>query len=251
MSSERVSFILHALAPVLLADDTRPLAVIQAMERGFPGLRLAWTISAEGFVPAPEGDARIIARTRAGGFALYSNGNDAHLVTITGRTMPGALCPGGKPLLDVYAKWPVDAAGLAAAVDVLEGVAEAAGSYWGHVTPTNATTAIWDQISHTPAGPTKSPRGLPMLKRSSELPSPDHPEYLGWLNYWSAAAARAIGFPDPTRDAELLSRSRGTATGGWVVRLTDTPLDLDSPGHIDALKSAYERFPKIGGRTSP
>ena len=39
--------------------------------------------------------------------------------------------------------------------------------------------------------------------------------HLGWLNYWSAAAARAIGFSDPARDAELLSPARRTASGGW------------------------------------
>ncbi len=38
---------------------------------------------------------------------------------------------------------------------------------------------------------------------------------------------------------ELLSRARRTATGGWVVRLTDALLDLD------------ERFPEIGGRSTP
>jgi hypothetical protein len=69
-----------------------------------------------------------------------------------------------------------------------------------------------------------------------------------WLNYWSAAAARAIGFPDPARDADLLSRSRRTEMGGWVVKLTDAPLDLNNPAHLDALKRAYERFPEIGGR---
>jgi hypothetical protein len=81
--------------------------------------------------------------------------------------------------------------------------------------------------------------------------SPEFPHRLGWLSYWSAAAARAIGFPDPARDAELLSRSRSTATGGWVVQLTHAPLDLDNPAHLDALKRAYERFPEIGGRAAP
>ena len=66
----------------------------------------------------------------------------------------------------------------------------------------------------------------------------------------SAAAAEAIGFPDPARDAELLSRSRRTATGGWVVQLTEAPLDLDNPAHLDALKRTYERFPEIGGRAA-
>jgi len=53
------------------------------------------------------------------------------------------------------------------------------------------------------------------------------------------------------RDADLLSRSRRTATGGWVVQLTKAPLDLDNPAHLDTLKRAYERFPEIGGRSTP
>jgi uncharacterized protein (UPF0261 family) len=81
--------------------------------------------------------------------------------------------------------------------------------------------------------------------------APEIPHRLGWLNYWSGAAAQAIGFPDPARDAELLSRARRTVSGGWVVRLTDSPLDLDNPAHLDALLRAYERFPEIGGRSAP
>ncbi|HLM43690.1 MAG TPA: DUF5953 family protein, partial [Myxococcaceae bacterium] len=42
-----------------------------------------------------------------------------------------------------------------------------------------------------------------------------------------------------------------TSTGGWVVQLTEAPLDLDNPAHLDALKRAYERFPEIGGRATP
>ncbi len=95
------------------------------------------------------------------------------------------------------------------------------------------------------------PGGCPRSSSPTHIRSPEIPHHLGWLNYWSAAAAEAIGFPDPARDAELLSRSRRTATGGWVVQLTDAPLDLDNPAHLDALKRAYERFPEIGGRSAP
>jgi hypothetical protein len=35
------------------------------------------------------------------------------------------------------------------------------------------------------------------------------------------------------------------------VQLTDEPLDLDNPTHLDALKQAYKRFPEIGGRSAP
>jgi hypothetical protein len=55
----------------------------------------------------------------------------------------------------------------------------------------------------------------------------------------------------PARDAELLTRARRTASGGWVVQLTAAPLDLDAPAHLDALKGAYERFREIGGRAAP
>jgi hypothetical protein len=33
-----------------------------------------------------------------------------------------------------------------------------------------------------------------------------------------------------------------------VILLTETPLDLDIPAHLDVLKRAYESFPEIGGR---
>jgi hypothetical protein len=47
------------------------------------------------------------------------------------------------------------------------------------------------------------------------------------------------------------TRTRDSGTGGWVVRLTDAPLDLDNPAQLDALKRTYERFPEIGGRSAP
>jgi hypothetical protein len=55
----------------------------------------------------------------------------------------------------------------------------------------------------------------------------------------------------PARDAELLTRARRTASGGWAVQLTNAPLDCDNPAHLDARKRAYECFPAIGGRTAP
>jgi hypothetical protein len=146
---------------------------------------------------------------------------------------------------------PLTVGGIAAAADVLEAVAEGARAFWGHATPFNAGVDIARQTKNWAANPQPPPRGLPALKLPEKIRSPEIPHRLGWLNYWSEAAARAIGFPDPARDAELLSRSRCTATGGWVVRLTEAPLDLDNPAHLDALKRAYERFPEIGGRAAP
>jgi hypothetical protein len=130
-------------------------------------------------------------------------------------------------------------------------MAEAARAYWGHATPFRASVDIARQTKNRPDDLEPPPRGLPVIKAPGVLRSPEIPHRLGWLNYWSAAAARAIGFPDPARDADLLSRSRRTATGGWVVQLSEAPLDLDNPAHLDALKRAYERIPEIGGRAAP
>ncbi|MCY1035265.1 DUF5953 family protein [Corallococcus sp. BB11-1] len=239
-------------APALLARDGRALAVVHGMERTLPGLRLDWEVSEDGrTVALPQRDTWLAERTRDGGFPLVCNGDERFPVMIYGLQTPVRQAPGGQPLLDVHAELPLDEVVIAAAADVLGGVAEGARAFWGHATPSGAGVEIARQTRdpvHKPGGP---PRGLPALKLPEKIRSPEIPHRLGWLNYWSAAAAHAIGFPDPPRDAELLSRARRTATGGWVVQLTDAPLDLDNPAHLDALKRAYERFPEIGGRAAP
>jgi hypothetical protein len=238
-------------APALVRDDDRPVAVVHAMERSFPGLHLGWMISEEGQrIPLPERDAFVARERKDGGFPLLRNGEDTFRVTVTGWESPASSSPGGQAQLEVHAKLPLDATGIAAVPEVLEAVAEAARAFWGHATPFRAGLDIVRQTKNGPADLEAPPRGLPSIKPPRDIRSPEIPHRLGWLNYWSAAAARTIGFPDPQRDADLLSRARHTAMGGWVVRLTDAPLDLDNPAHLDALMRAYARFPEIGGRAA-
>jgi hypothetical protein len=244
--------ILVVYTPALVADDDRPTAVVHAMERAYPGLRLGWTISDEGrFIPLPQRDAWLAHQRPDGGFPLLCNGDESSFATLTGWESPARLSPGGRAQFEVHAKWPLDTAGISAAEDILTGVAEGARASWGHATPDGAALDIALQTSPTPEGPPCPPRGLPALNLPWNIRSPEVPHRLGWLNYWSTAAARALRFPDPARDGELLSRARRTATGGWVVRLTEAPLELDKPAHLNALLRAYERFPEIGGRVAP
>ncbi|WNG59785.1 hypothetical protein F0U59_37505 [Archangium gephyra] len=238
-------------APSLVSGEARPLAIIHGMERALPGLRLGWTTSGkEDLIPLPHRDEWVAANSMDGGFPFLCNEDDNHLVTLAGSENPNGLAAGSPPHFEVRATLLLDAVGITAAADVLEAVAEGARAFWGHATPFNAGVEIAQQTSPTLQGPPRPPRGLPALKLPEKIRSPEIPHRLGWLNYWSSAAARTIGFPDPARDADLLSRSRRTATGGWVVRLTQEPLDLDNPAHLDALKRAYERFPEIGGRSA-
>jgi len=197
-----------------------------------------------------ERDAWLARVREPGGFPLICNNDDTFPVMVSGWERRAVYGPGGQALLEVHAHLPPDAAGAAAAPDVLEAVAEAAHAFWGDATPFSAGVDIARQTKNGPSDVEPPPRGLPWLKLPRELPSAEIPQCLGWLCYWSAASARIIGFPDPARDVELLSRSRRTASGGWVVKLTGEPLDLDRPAHLDALKRAYERFPEIGGRSA-
>jgi len=238
--------------PALLHGDERSLDIIHGMERALPGLRLGWTTSGkEDLIPLPYRDEWVAAKSTDGGFPFLCNDDDDHLVTLAGSENPNGLAAGSPPHFEVRATLLLDASGIIAAVDVLEAVAEGARAFWGHATPFNAAVEISRQTRDPARKPGVPPRGLPPLRFPNYIRAPEIPHCLGWLNYWSDAAARAIGFPDPARDADLLLRSRRTATGGWVVRLTDAPLDLDNPAHLDALKRAYERFPEIGGRSTP
>ncbi|ATB39741.1 hypothetical protein CYFUS_005189 [Cystobacter fuscus] len=239
-------------APALVGNDRRALDSVHGMERALPGLRLEWRVTERRRLAAlPQRDAWLVERIEDGGFPLLCNGDESYPVTVSGRGRSGLFSPGGQDQLEVHARLPLDEPVIASAAAVLEGVAEGACALWGRATPDDAEGDIAYQTAPTLEGPPSPRRGLPALKLFEHIRSPEIPYYLGWLNYWSAAAARAIGFPDPARDAELLSRSRRTVTGGWVVQLTDAPLDLDNPAHLDALKRAYERFPEIGGRSAP
>ncbi|RYZ36474.1 MAG: hypothetical protein EOO71_31665 [Myxococcaceae bacterium] len=244
--------VLVAHGPSFAGEGGRALALVQGMERAFPGLRLVWTVSeGQELVALPQRDQWLAEATRDEKFPFLCNGDESNPVMISGLQKPAGLSPGGQPLFEMHAELPLDAISIAAAADVLEAVAEGAHAYWGHASPEGYGSEVSEQMRRSAHGPERSPRGLPLLKLSRHLRSPEIPQYLGWLNYWSSAAAKAIGFPDSAQDSELLTRARRTASNGWVVQLTDAPLDYNNPVHLEALKRAYERFPEIGGRTVP
>jgi hypothetical protein len=201
-------------APALMGDERRPLAIAQRMERALPGLRLEWTTSEkDDLIALPNRDQAIAIDKANGGFFFLCNDDETHPVTLSGWENPDGLAAGGPPHFQVSASLPLDSAGIAAAVDVLEAIGEGAHAFWGHVSPEGYGGELAQQTRQSPSDPDVSPRGLPVLGLPRDIPAPEIPHFLGWLNYWSDAAARAIGFPDSTRDAELLSRSRRTATG--------------------------------------
>ncbi|AKF83301.1 hypothetical protein MFUL124B02_34010 [Myxococcus fulvus 124B02] len=250
MSKNR-QLILITHGTTLERNDGRALAVVHGMERALSGLRLEQTVTkTRQMSPLPRRDEWLSEATKEEPLPFLCNGDEGHPVMISGRQKSARLSPGGQPLFEVHANLPLDVAGTQAAADVLEAVAEGAQAYWGHASPDDYGLEISEQYRRSPDGPERSRRGLPMLLLPWHLRAPELPHYLGWVNYWSAATASMMGFPDPRHDAELLTRARRTTSGGWVVRLTDTPLDYDNPAHLETLLRTYERFPEIGGRVS-
>ncbi|RJS21259.1 hypothetical protein DRW03_17780 [Corallococcus sp. H22C18031201] len=249
--STRKNLVVITQGPELRDHDSRALAMVHGLERALPDVRLEWTVTqGRQLARVPQRDAWLTESTRDGGFPLLCNGDTDYPVTISGLPKPAGLSPGRQPLLEVHAKLPLDPTGIASAAAVLESVAEGTRAYWGHASPEGYGSEVSEQLCHSAHGLEHSLRGLPVLQVSRNLRSPEIPPYLGWLNYWSAAAVRAIGFPDPARDADLHSRAWRTASGGWVVPLTDAPLDYNDPSHVEALLRTYERFPEIGGRAA-
>ncbi|XXF77649.1 DUF5953 family protein [Myxococcaceae bacterium GXIMD 01537] len=239
-------------APIQAGDEQRLVAAVHGLERALPGLRLDWTVSNDHrLLPLPQRDEWLVQTQREGVIPFVCNNDERHPVTMSVQKLSARTGPGGQPLLDIHAKLPLDTTSIAAAVDMLEAVATGAHAFWGHATPFRAGVEIARQTSDPVRKPQVPPRGLPALKLPEDISSPDIPHRLGWLNYWSVATARSIGFPDSARDEDLLSRARRTSTGGWIVPLTDAPLDLDNPAHLDALLRAYARFPAVGGRSTP
>ena len=77
------------------------------------------------------------------------------------------------------------------------------------------------------------------------------PRRVGWLNYWQPDVANVLGFPDAGKDSPWLRWSSRTPSGAWLVKLTEEPLDLSRPDHVDSLAQAYWRFDKVGSRMRP
>ncbi|NPC70432.1 hypothetical protein HPP05_11800 [Corallococcus exiguus] len=248
MPSNPIELTVIVYAPASRDNDGRALAIIHGLERALPGLHLRWTSSEkEDLIPLSSRDEWVVAHGLNGSLPFLCNDDDNNLVTISGWENPNGLTSESSPHFEVHADFRMEAFSHIDAANALESIGDGAQAFWGHATPVKAAVEIAEQTAPTLAGPPPL-RGLPDLKLPGDISSPEIPHRLGWLNYWSAASARVLGFPDPSRDAELLSRARHTATNDWVVRLTDEPLDLDKPDHLDALLRAYERFQKIGGR---
>lgn len=246
MSPPRITGLFYAAQ---LADyDPRIAGVVAAVEAALPGVHLDHEVTAAGTARrlADRDDfLREASARRALPFVFH--GDEARYTGVRGRELPGTLMPGGNAAWQVWVSLPLSEQ-VGRLDDAVGHVGRAASASWGSASPDETAATIALQTVH-PGLARPLPAGLPGLQRPAMLRDAFVPHALGWINYWSETTAHELGFPDPTRDAELLRRSRPIGKA-WVVRLTDEPLDLRRADHLAALRDAYERFPTIGGRTA-
>ena len=60
-----------------------------------------------------------------------------------------------------------------------------------------------------------------------------------WLSDWSPKTAARFHFPDGPGFNELRARAKKLPAGTWLVQLTDEPIDMGNPAHVDVLRRAH------------
>jgi len=240
-----------AYAPALVAGDARSLSLIRAMEDFLPYDKLVFSVSESNTLQRIENrDAMLDSAARYGKIPFLCNGVEGRLVSVSGYSTPPKLGQGGQSVLDVAIMLPEIASYVKLAGTFLLRTCERLRSFWAVGSPKTTAAQIGAQTT-LPGNPHQPPLGLPPLLPSFRLPDPFIPQRLGWLNYWSAKTTMILGFPDSSAEPELVARSQMGSDGGWVVKLTESPLDLSEPTHLAVLRKAYDRFPAVGGRQLP
>ncbi|MGH9463815.1 MAG: DUF5953 family protein [Vicinamibacteria bacterium] len=62
--------------------------------------------------------------------------------------------------------------------------------------------------------------------------------------------AASLDWEAAQEDAALFSGAVKAVKNGWILQLTEDALDLRRPDHVEALRSAYARFTRVGTKVS-
>ncbi|HEY6034604.1 MAG TPA: DUF5953 family protein, partial [Kofleriaceae bacterium] len=225
-------------AQPLAPDDPRSLRLLRAIEATW-SIHLVCDLDDEGAPVRHDRDLpAYLASARRGGLPFLTTPDDEESATIGGLVEPAGFAAGGVEELHVLATLPIRPAPNLG--EGLERVSSALGASWAMITPEAAHSVIVQQVV-APESDDAEPAGLPRLDPAECLGS-YVPRRLGWISYWTDLTAANIGFAGDPRGFARVTR----VETGWIVQLTDDPLDLQRADHMDALRAAYERHPTIG-----
>ena len=180
---------------------------------------------------------------------------DRNFFSVSSNFYPETYGPAGNGTHIVTLCLPASTVGAVAGT--LESVGDALSALYALWLPPAASWELSTVLFTNYTLPTQSPLqkelgrlGFPKYKQESRIDSMELPTELGWVNYWSPLTCKRLGFPDADRDTQLLSLSKKTPAGSWLVKLTPEPIDLTKSADVAALKSAYERFDVLDGGLS-
>ena len=174
----------------------------------------------------------------------FSNGKESWALNISAVGDTGPTGPRREQQLRIHVMFPSPLA-APRGERLLAQLGPAMEAWWGAISFADLTRSTSDQYPD-PLEPSRPPpEGLPRLTRSHLLDAIARPRHLGWLNYWSNAAAKLAGF-DASRDETIADGLRKIPDRGWIVRLTEEPLDLSRADHRARLSAAYDRFKGVG-----
>lgn len=227
------TLILDGYARPLVRDDPRAERAVLAIEEAW-SVRLVVEINRR-HERVVHDDDRAAYVSSEPGFAFIATPDDEQDATLGGLVEPGPLAPGGVDELHVLGHLPAIAASHAA--HGLERFATALETSWAMLTPEPAHGVIVEQVIDRENSDDQPPLGLPRLDLAEHL-ALHQPRRLGWINYWSDAAAGLLGFTGASDNFARVQR----VGSGWIVQLTEEPLDLDRADHLAALRRAYAEY---------
>nr|WP_228530847.1 MULTISPECIES: DUF5953 family protein [Myxococcaceae] len=259
------------VAPLGGAPASSVLRLLEALERALAPVRLAWRGEVAGafeatddprwrrafqLVEVPDREAWVGAQLQARRTVLLYGGPELPGLSVTAQPALDVQLASGESVGTVIVAFTPGSVAMQAVPALVEAMGDALSAWTCALTPP-ASAVLALQVQRAPPGPVrpgvqallaKSPRlaELPRLRGTARLSCAVAPPSIGWLNYWSDATAQWLGFPDPARDAEWLARAHRTPAGAWLLQLTEAPLDLERPEHLDLLIRAYRRFERIG-----
>ena len=260
------------VAPLTGASAAPVLRLREALEQALASVRLAWRGEVSGafeatddprwrqafqLVEVPDRAAWVAAQLQARRTVLLYGGPELPGLSVTAQPQLDVRLASGESVGMVIVAFTEGTVEAQAVPALVERMGDALSAWSCALTPL-ASAALALQVQRAPPGPmrpgvqallARSPRlaELPRLRGGpARLPCAAAPPALGWLNYWSAATAEWLGFPDPAQDGEWLARAHRTQAGSWLLQLTQEPLDLERPEHLDLLIRAYRRFARIG-----
>lgn len=242
--------LVHAYAPPLVAGDPRPEETVRAIEAAFEGVRLTVELAEQrdgSYVQVlHESDrpAYLASEIEDGKIPFITNPEEGLTVTLSSFFEHGVLAPGGDDQLHVVLCLPAEPRFVEACRHGLGRVATALGSHWATASLSEAHAVMTEQYVSEGSGE-RPPHDLPALRPGYELASPDVPQWLAWINFWSARCASLLAFPAAERDQQWVRRSHREGDA-WIVALSDEPIDFSRPEHARIMREAYQRFAPVG-----